>query len=100
MIQTVDLIRLWDFSTTITPNRIGAKKYKYDHGFYVAPDTDRGHGNGPDRVSYEGNNYQSLKPMAILFPVGYPRSTPPRIRVLRDKRHGISNLGRWLVRGM
>lgn len=41
--------------------------FNYDYGFYVAPDTDPGNENGPDRETFGGSNYASLSPMGIAF---------------------------------
>lgn len=63
-------------------------RYQYDYGFYVAPDADPGYGNGPDRETYGGKDYKSLKPMPISFDglkhgastyiFGYPGARDPK----------------------
>ena len=65
-----------------------SNKYQYDYGFYVAPDADDGNNNGPDRETYGGDNYHSLKPMPISFEgmkyganthiFGYPGARDPK----------------------
>lgn len=63
--------------------------FQYDYGFYVAPDTDPGNNNGPDRDTYGGKGpYKSLVPMGIAFDamqygkntqlMGYPGSRDPK----------------------
>lgn len=61
--------------------------FNYDYGFYVAPDTDGGNNNGPDRDTFGGGQYKSLVPMDITFNgmsygqnthlFGYPGSRDP-----------------------
>ena len=41
--------------------------FQYDYGFLVAPDEDPGNNNGPDRDTFGGDTYKSLKPMGISF---------------------------------
>ena len=63
--------------------------FQYDYAFYVAPDTDPGNNNGPDRDTYGGKGpYKSLIPMGISFDgleygkntylMGYPGSRDPK----------------------
>eukprot|EP00977_Amphora_coffeiformis_P014352 scaffold3978_cov199-Amphora_coffeaeformis.AAC.2 len=63
--------------------------FQYDYGFYMAPDTDLGHNNGPDRDTFGGSGpYKSLVPMGISFAdldygesahlFGYPGSRDPK----------------------
>jgi len=70
-------------------NATFAEGLQYDYGFYVAPDTDSGNDNGPDRDSYGGGGTPtSLVPMEISFGeldhgentflMGYPGSRDPK----------------------
>ena len=82
--------------------------FQYDYGFYVAPDTDSGNNNGPDRDTYGGDAYRSLVPMGITFDglshgqnthlFGYPGSRDPQFMYTEGRvdRSPITD-GGWYV---
>ena len=82
--------------------------FQFDYAFYVAPDTDSGRDNGPDRDTFGGDSYKSLKPMGITFQgmqygenthlFGYPGTRDPRF-MYTEGQADISPLtiGGWYV---
>jgi len=88
----------------------GPSQFQYDYGFYVAPDTDSGNNNGPDKASYAGNSYKSLVPMSISFDgiqegentylFGYPLVDDPYLMYtqgLAETAPSYITSGGWLV---
>lgn len=86
-----------------------SSSFQYDYGFYVAPDTDPGAKNGPDKGTFAGNNYKSLTPMGITFGgmkygdndtylFGYPGARDPEFMYTqgRSETSPITN-GGWYV---
>lgn len=86
-----------------------SSSFQYDYGFYVAPDTDPGKNNGPDRDTFGGQKYKSLTPMGITFDgmkygdndtylFGYPGTHDPDFMYThgRSAKSPITN-GGWYV---